>query len=318
VIARSLVVLLIVTRVASADHAKGDGPPNDPAEQIIPASPMFRGTGVELVEHNGAQLPMDAAFRTSDGTVTTLGAMLTSGDPRPTILTFNYADCPMLCSMQLTGLVNALPKIADASTGIALRPGVQFRIVTISLEPNEPLAKLDQMRARYLDKLPDNQRGTARDGWTMLAPAIVGDDSQIRRVAGVVGFKYNWVPERAEWAHPAAFVFVSPGGKINRYVEGFELPPPLMRESILKAGISEPQNAAGFTHLCYFWDPDQFDHSRAGMMALKIAAAVVVVLLAAGIGLMTLLRRTSWARQSTIRHVNAPILPVDRPSGRRS
>ena len=80
----------------------------------------------------------------------------------PTILTFNYSDCPMLCSLQLNGLSAALPQIADKHEG-AMRSalGEQFRIVTIDLEPNESIAKLMKMRDKYLARLA---RGAARAG----------------------------------------------------------------------------------------------------------------------------------------------------------
>jgi protein SCO1/2 len=268
---RSLLQLAILA-IAVPAHAGG-------GETIMPPPPTYEATGVAVEEHLGARLPADAMFRTVDNTVTTLGALLAEADT-PVILTFNYSDCPLLCSMQLNGLTAAMPLIDE------FRAGVHYRIVTISLNPDEQPHKLAAMRAKYLERLPEEQRAKAKAGWTFL----VGDAVAIRRVADAVGFKYKYIADRAEWAHPAAFVFASTGGTVTRYVHGFELAPDVFRESIIKAGMSEPATAAGFAHLCYFFDPDAKNHSRAGVLALRIGAAGFVVLLA-GLGMVFLIRR---------------------------
>lgn len=288
---RSLIGLAIVSAIAAAANADSPPPDNRPegaggdragelGETIMPPPPTYEATGVTVEEHLGARLPLDASFRTSDGKLVTLGEVL-SGET-PIILTFNYSDCPLLCSMQLNGLTSAMPLVEE------LRAGIQYRIVTISLNPDEQLPKLAAMKRRYLERLPASQRDHAARGWTFL----VGDEQAIRGVADVVGFKYRYIADRAEWAHPAAFVFASNRGVVTRYAHGFELPPDTLRESIMRAGLSEPSTAAGFMHLCYFYDPDAKDHSRAGVLALRLGAAGFLVLLA-GLGTIFLIRRKS-------------------------
>ncbi len=268
----------------------------DGADEILAPPPTFKAGGVTVDEHLGARLPIDARFRTQDGASITLGEAL-RGD-LPTILTFNYADCPMLCSLMLNGLTAAMPgaaKLGPPPVGaakpddIAFRLGVQYRILTISLEPDEKLDKLQKMRARYIDRLPEDQREDARKGWTYLT----ADAAEIKRVADVVGFTYTFIPERAEWAHPAAFIFLSTAGVVTRYVYGIELEPKILRESIFKAGLAEPSTATGFMFRCYHYDPGANDHSRAGVLALRVAAAGFVVLMLAGLGFFHLMRRHS-------------------------
>lgn len=267
-----VISLVLATGVASAHPEEG-------GDEILAPPPTYKGNDVKVEEHLGAHLPLDVAFTTTDGKKTTLGEAL-SGD-LPTILTFNYTDCPMLCSLQLNGLVTSIPKIDT------LRLGVQFKIVTIDLEPNEDLAKIGKMRARYLERLPKDQRDAAAKGWTFL----VGDAAAIRRVADAVGFGYTYIPERAEWAHPAALVFLSTAGAVTRYVYGIEFDPTVMRESILKAGQMEPSTAVGFLIRCYHYDPDATSHAHAGVVAMRIGAAAFVVLMISVFGLMRFLKK---------------------------
>jgi protein SCO1/2 len=273
-----------------------------PGDEIMPPPPTYKANGVTVEEHLGASLPLDARFRAQDGRFVTLGDVL-HGE-LPTILTFNYADCPMLCSQMLNGLTAAMPEAAKPGAppagafnrdSVVFRLGEQYRIVTISLEPSETLDKATKMRERYIERLPEDQRAAARAGWTFLVADIPGNDAAIRRVAEVVGFKYVYISERAEWAHPAAFIFASSKGVVTRYVYGITVEPEVLRESIFKAGTAEPATAVGFMLRCYHYDPDANNHSHAAVLALRYGAAGFVVLLIAGFGL--LIRRSSRSRE---------------------
>jgi protein SCO1 len=262
-----------------------------PDDEILAPPPTYQAGGVTVDEHVGARVPLDARFRTQDGALTTLGDVLRGG--LPAILTFNYSDCPMLCSVQLNGLTAALPKVGargpspDPSKGdVQFRAGAQFRIVTIDLEPNETLEKAQRMRDRYLERLPEDQRAAARAGWTFLIAAVPGDATQIARVADAVGFRYTYIKDRAEWAHPAALILLSAAGAVTRYIYGIEFDPQVMRESIYKAGLAEPSAAAGFMVRCYHYDPGANSHARAGVIALRVGAAGFLVLLLAAMGMM--------------------------------
>ena len=274
-------VLAVLAARPVLAHAGAQPAPDDP----LPPPPSYRGEAASVTEQLGARVPLDARFQTSDGVQVTLGDVLHSDVP--TILTFNYSNCPMLCSLQLNGLSAVLPKIDDR-----MRPGVNFRIVTIDLEPNEPLDKLREMKSRYIARLPERARADATRGWTFLAASTFGDDAQIKRVAATVGFGYAYISERAEYAHPAALIFLSSSGAVTRYVYGIEFEPAVMRESIYKAGLAEPGAAVGFMNRCYHYDPDENSHARAGVLALRLGAAGFAVLLVSALGLLHFVRRS--------------------------
>jgi protein SCO1/2 len=296
--------------VAHPDEATPAGNPGSPGnppvgapghvpsgDDIAPAGPMYKAGGVTVDERLGARLPVEVAFRDQDGRRVTLGEVL-HGE-LPTILTFNYSDCPMLCSLQLSGLTTALPplltpaKIEGDPSGkdAVFALGTQFRIVTIDLEPNEPIEKMAKMKERYIGRLPEAQRATARAGWTFLVAERPGDGAGIAKVAGAVGFRYTYVADRAEWAHPAALIFVSNTGVVTRYVYGIEFPADVMRASIFKAGLSEPATAVGFMNRCYHYDPEANSHAKAGVMALRLGSIAFLVLFLAVLGVMHLLKR---------------------------
>lgn len=300
--------ILTSSLVGAAGAHPSSEPAASPKDEILPPPPTYKANGVTVDEQLGARLPLGMRFRTSDGKQVTLGDLV-KGD-LPTILTFNYSDCPMLCSLQLNGLSAALPKIAEPVTmpgvskdkPVAFKVGTQVRIVTIDLEPTEPLEKLAKMKERYIHRLPEELRAAAAEGWTFLAADTPGNDAAIRHVAEAVGFKYVYVKDRAEWAHPAALIFVSSTGTVTRYVYGIEFDPAVMRESIVKAGVAEPATAVGFMNRCYHFDPDANSHTRGGVLALRLGAAGFLVLLASGLGFAHMRRRKHRSRSSVELH----------------
>jgi protein SCO1/2 len=288
--------------VPSGEAAKKSGY-SDPGDEILPPPPTYKANDVTVIEKLGGRVPLDAKFRRQDGNVVRLGDVLaakraggagpTGGDELPAILTFNYSDCPMLCNLQLSGLTTALPALTayDDVTKTNLHLGEHYRIITISLEPDEDMERLVKMREKYLARFPESQREAARAGWTFLVAEHPGDASAIKSVAETVGFSYVYVKERAEWAHPASIILLSSRGMVTRYVHGVEFAPEVLRESILRAGASEPSTAVGFMNRCYHFDPDANNHSQAGVMALRIGAAGFVVLLLSGLGMLHVIRK---------------------------
>ncbi len=285
---------LLVAAAPVLAHPDGEAAADD--DRIAPPPPTYQASAVTVDEQLGGLVPRDTTFVTSDGQNVTLGSVL--GGDMPTILTFNYSDCPQLCSLQLNGLLASLPLVAvkapppPGGTGegdIGFQIGAQFRIVTIDLEPHEPLSKLAAMKARYVDRLPEASRELARTGWTFLSAN--GDAAAIRRVADAVGFHYTYIKERAEWAHPAALIFLDTKGAVTRYVYGIQFKTPVMRESIFKAGLSEPSTADGFMNRCYDYHADANSHTHAGVLALRLGAAGFVVLLVAGLGLTRVVKK---------------------------
>lgn len=222
---------------------------------------------VDVEEQLGAKVPLDLRFRDHDGNEVSLGELV-RGD-LPVILTFNYSSCPMLCSLQLDGVVDGLGTVD-------LGVGEQFRVVTVVIEPKETPERANETREAYLDKLQTRnatRRGPAqRGGWTFLVAATSGDDAAIRRLAETVGFEYRYVPESAEWAHPAALVFLSPNGIVTRYVHGIQYDPKELFTSLVRAGTAEPSASVGFVQRCFHWDPEAGGNPAAGRALMKFGA----------------------------------------------
>lgn len=257
------------------------------AEDLVTPAPEALAE-IRVDEKLGAQVPLDLRFRDHTGIEVALGDLV-RGD-LPVILTFNYSSCSMLCSMQLNGLVEGLG-------AIDFHPGAQFRVITVVIEPKETWQRAAETRDLYLDKLekmsPSARHTAQRGGWTFLVASPQGQDASIRHLADSVGFRYRYLPDRAEWAHPAALVFLSATGTVTRYVHGIQYDRDVLVESISRAGVAEPSAAAGFLQRCFHWDPMANSYAQTGRTLMTVGAAIFAGLVLGALLLAHLLRGSS-------------------------
>jgi len=121
----------------------------------------------------GSQIPLDLRFRDDTGAEVRLGDLFKD---RPVVLSLVYYECPMLCTEVLNGLVKALKVVA-------LEPGKDFDIVTLSFDAREtPKMASDKKRA-YLQRY---QRADAAGSWHFLT----GEPEAIKALTEAVGFQY--------------------------------------------------------------------------------------------------------------------------------
>ena len=150
--------------------------------------------GVDVIERLGEYVDLELPFVDENGKDVQLKDYF--GDDKTVILTLNYYNCPMLCSMQLNAMIAGLQELEWA-------PGDNYRIVTISIDPREGPDLAAAKREVYLEEL-----GQGMDvEWAFLT----GDEANIRAVAEQVGFGYRYVREIDEYAHTATIFVLSRG-----------------------------------------------------------------------------------------------------------
>lgn len=211
------------------------------AEKVQNPNTMLEN--IDVVERLGEVVPLDLEFRDEDGQVVKLGDYF-KGD-KPVLLNLGYYQCPMLCSLVLNGLIGGLQDLSWIA-------GNEFRIVTVSIDPREGPKLARDKKATYIKQLgkPD-----AAKGWHFLT----GRRESIKALADAVGFGYEYDTDRMEYAHAASIFFLSPTGKITRYLYGIEYEAKQLRLALVEAGEGTVGNAIDrFLLRCYHYDP----HSR--------------------------------------------------------
>jgi protein SCO1/2 len=255
-------------------HAGADR--NADGDRIEEAPKEMRG--VAIVDQLGAELPRDVEFTESTGAKRTLGEFL--GGDLPVVLTFNYSNCPMLCSMQLSSLVTALAKLE-------LKAGVHYQIVTIGLDPKETPEKAAETKGHYIERFSKERQPEYAKGWHFL----VGPEANVRKVADAVGFGYRYVPARKEYAHQTALIMVSPLGKVTQYVKGIQYKPEVVEKSIVNAGMNRQSVSLGYALSCFYYQNNAGKHTKSVWKAMRLGAFGFLVFLLGGFGAWQVLRR---------------------------
>ncbi len=252
--------------------ALGAAAPAEPAPGLAPAILQ----NVEIEEQLGAQVPPDATFRDQEGKPLALGEVF-SGD-RPAVMALVYYDCPMLCGLVMSGLARGLRQ-----SGLEL--GKDFRAISVSFDPREKPGLALVRQAAYLQSMGHPER-TA--DWRFLT----GEEPQIRKVTEAVGFKYAYDPATRQFAHSAAIVVLTPGGKVSRYLYGVEYPGRDLRLALVEAG--EGRVGTSFDRIlltCYRYDPATRRYVPWALGFVRVGAVLAALALAGGLALL-------WRREA--------------------
>ncbi|MDG2477605.1 MAG: SCO family protein [Phycisphaerales bacterium] len=225
--------------------------------------------GVGIVQRLDAPVPLDLAFVDHTGKDVVLRDLIV-GD-RPIILTLNYYNCPMLCSLTLNGMVDGLREVD-------LDLGVDYDIVTVSINPDEGPKLATQNRKGYLASLG---KDVPESAWSFLT----GTQENIEALAKGVGFGYRFDERSGDYAHTASITFVTPDGRISKYMNDVVFPPRDMRLAIVDASQGRVGSLIDTLLLfnCFQWDPEAGSYVASAWKIMRFGAALTVVLIAVGV-----------------------------------
>lgn len=221
-------------------------------------------TVVGIDDRSGKQLPLKTSFVDSQGRIVTLSTYF-DGE-HPVILTFNYASCPMLCRLQLNGLVESLRQLEWTA-------GQQFRVISISIDPSETTQQAAISKQNHLQAYG---RPGADDGWVFLT----GRPTSIQAATQAAGFSYQYLPKQREFAHTAAAIICMPDGVISRYLYGVQFESETLRLSLTEAAggrIGSPMDQ--LLLFCFRYDSATGKYVPAAWSLMRLGAFCTVLCL---------------------------------------
>ena len=239
--------------------------PDTPAPQGRPVRPdVLDEVGVD--EQLGEALPLDLEFRDEAGAVVRLEEFF-DGE-RPVLLNLVYHSCPMLCNVFLDNVTKTMQ-------AMAWRPGKEFEVLTVSFNAIETPELAARQKARYVAALGKPE---AAAGWHFLT----GDSTAIGALTDAVGFRYAWVEDEQEFAHPATLVFLSGDGRVMRYLYGFDVPAGDVRAALVEASEGKVGTALDqFVLLCFQYDPLANSYVPHALTLMKIGGGLAALALLA-------------------------------------
>ena len=225
--------------------------------------------GVGIVQRLDAPVPLDLMFVDHTGKDVVLRDLIVG--ERPIVLTLNYYNCPMLCSLTLNGMVDGLREVD-------LNLGVDYDIVTVSINPKEGPELAAQNRKGYLAALGQDAPDTA---W----PFLTGTQDNIETLARGIGFGYRFDERSGDYAHTASITFVTPDGRISKYMNDVVFPPRDLRLAMVDASQGRVGGLIDTLLLfnCFQWDPEAGSYVPSAWKIMRLGGLITVVLIVAGV-----------------------------------
>jgi protein SCO1/2 len=182
----------------------------------------------------------------------------------PSVWILTDFTCETLCG-PVVGIVS------DALVRTGLKPGTDFRLVVVGLDPKDTAVDAAGMKNAQVGtdgNLPLNTfflRGSAQD---------------IVKLTGAFGFRSVYDSQHDQFAHPAAAFVVTSVGRIARVLSGLALDPADLRLALVDAGQGKIGSWADHMRLlCYGFDPESGVYTAAVGRILASASALTIVTL---------------------------------------
>ncbi|MBI4875778.1 MAG: SCO family protein [Acidobacteria bacterium] len=229
------------------------------AEPQLPSE--LEGVGVN--EKLGAQVDLNLTFTAENGYQVPLKSFF--GQGRPVLLNLVYYECPMLCNLILNGQTGTLREIP-------WMPGKEFEIVTISIDPTETFELARKKKQIYLASYD-----RPAPGWHFLTDY----QGSAKKLAEQVGFQYRWDEATRQYAHAATLMFLTPEGKVSRYLYGIRFKARDMRLALTEA--SENKFAVSvdrFLLYCFHYDPAARSYVLFATNLMRGGGVLVVLVMA--------------------------------------
>lgn len=198
---------------------------------------------IGMYENQGSIIPLNLEFTNEYNKKATLKNTINN---KPTIFTFNYFECPSLCSP----LLNA---VADVINKLELQPFIDYKVITISFEPKDTPQKAIAKKESLLKTI---KKPFPPQTWSFLTSA---NQDTIDEITNAVGFYYEKRVKDGviDYLHPGLIVVISPKGKIIRYLNGIEFLPFDLKLALLEASEETSRPTIAKTLLyCFAYDAE--------------------------------------------------------------
>ncbi len=193
-------VLLIILLLLSASLRPGDGLATFSRTVQSEIDPELMR--IDEDKFLGAPIKTDYKLIDEQGEHFVLSDMIRG---KPLILLLSYYRCDGVCptvNRDFRAIVQKMKK---------KKLGVDFSVLSLSFDVDETLERLKMFNAKL--KFPK----WMNKGWRT---AIFENDEDIKPLTESVGYRFFWSLRDQMFLHPNVFIFISPDGRVVRYLYG--------------------------------------------------------------------------------------------------
>jgi len=171
---------------------------SEPTRNSAPDSSIMQ---IDEPRYLGNRLQKETWLTDTDGRNFRVGEMM----GKPLILLLSYYGCDGSCPTMNAELAKVLEKVKR------FRLGADYRVLTVSFDKRDTAATAKEFLAKSAG-VPEEMKG----GWRH-AVLQAGD---VQEFAGQMGFRFFWSDAAKAFLHPNVLVFLTPEGRVARYIYG--------------------------------------------------------------------------------------------------
>ncbi|CAG1011524.1 hypothetical protein BURK2_04286 [Burkholderiales bacterium] len=209
-----------------------------PAAKSTPSAFDPKVLQIDEMRHLGT--PLDASLPLIDGTGRgfTLGEML----GKPLVLVLSYYRCDGSCTV-----INQ--QVAEAVMGVRrFELGRDYRLLTVSFDRQDT----PQTALAFAGR-------TAPAGWEGWRHAVLAQpEGGVPALTAALGFRYFWSQPDQAFVHPNVLIFLTPEGRVARYLYGTAFDPRSIELALIDADWGRIANSASIidmmTGVCFSYN----------------------------------------------------------------
>jgi protein SCO1/2 len=196
---------------------------------------------IDEPKYLGKPLPRDTMFTDANGQAFGMQDVL----GKPVILLLSYYGCDGSCPTMNANLARVLKDVRR------FRLGEDYRVLTVSFDATDT----PQTAAAFLEKTQALGGGESQP-WRH--GSLRGSPDAVRAFAGSVGFRFFWSQEDKVFLHPNVLVFLTPEGRVARYIYGTRLDARTVEMALIDADWGRISNSSAIfdmlTGACYSYN----------------------------------------------------------------
>ncbi len=232
---------------------------------------------VGIVENLNETIPGSIRLLNEDGRTVTLTDII----DKPTVISLVYYRCPGICSPLMDGIANVMDRTD-------LIPGKDYQVLTISFDPRESIDLALKKKMNYMGLV--NKKEAIDTGWTF----YVSDSANIAQLTQAVGFRYKQTGN--DFLHSGTLIFLSPDGKITRYLNGTQFLPFEFKMALLETSRGQTGPTINkVLQYCYSYDPK----GQTYVLNITRVAGTLIMILALAVFLYLVLKPVFSRKLST-------------------
>lgn len=200
---------------------------------------------------------------------------------KPIVIAPVYFECPRLCNFTQAGLLKTINKVRSTLNS-------DYVVLSVSFNSKEKFELAAKRAEKYREQI-ESKEETVKKGWKFL----VGEEAEIHKLLNQIGFRYEF--DQGEYMHAAGLIFLSPEGKIVRYLYGIEFQPRDFDLAISEAGVGKIGSVVRQALIfCFRYDHIKGQYTLAIWSIIRLVSIVfLIIIIAYLIGLRIKEKRSS-------------------------